>query len=48
MQLAPKGLLYLAGGSGPVPVHDIPYPTLWCINNHQVTPPFGEHLNLET
>lgn len=48
MQLAPKCLVYLTDGYGPFPDHDIPYPTLWCINNHQVTPPFGEHLILET
>lgn len=43
----PKALIYLTDGYGPFPNEPPAYPTLWCINNDQIIPPFGEHLVLE-
>jgi predicted metal-dependent peptidase len=44
--IEPRCLVYLTDGYGPFP--DEPnFPTLWCINNHDVVPPHGEHLILE-
>jgi predicted metal-dependent peptidase len=46
-EIEPKCFIYLTDGYGPFPEEDdAPYPVLWCINNDQVTPPFGEHLTL--
>lgn len=46
-QIAPRALVYLTDGYGPFPEQEPDFPTLWCINNHDVTPPHGEHLILE-
>lgn len=44
-QLPVKCLAYLTDGYGPFPEEeDVPFPTIWVINNDQVEPPFGEHL----
>lgn len=43
--IEPQCAIYLTDGDGPFPnEHDIPYPVLWCINNEQTTPPWGDHL----
>lgn len=43
----PDALIYMTDGYGPFP--DIPpdYPVLWLVNNNQVVPPWGEHLQLK-
>jgi predicted metal-dependent peptidase len=46
-QIVPRALVYLTDGYGPFPEQEPEFPTLWCINNHNVTPPHGEHLILE-
>ncbi|GIV03822.1 MAG: hydrolase [Fimbriimonadales bacterium] len=46
-QIVPRALVYLTDGYGPFPEQEPDFPTLWCINNHDVTPPYGEHLILE-
>lgn len=46
-QILPKCLVYLTDGYGPFPELEAPYPTMWVINNHEVTPPHGEHLILD-
>lgn len=46
-QITPKCLVYLTDGYGPFPEQEAHYPTLWCINNHDVTPPHGEHLIID-
>ena len=46
-QITPRALVYLTDGYGPFPEQEPDFPTMWCINNHQVTPPHGEHLILE-
>lgn len=46
-QIVPRALVYLTDGYGPFPEQEPNFPTLWCINNHDVTPPHGEHLILE-
>lgn len=46
-QIVPRALVYLTDGYGPFPEQEPGFPTLWCINNHNVTPPHGEHLILE-
>jgi len=46
--LEPKCLVYLTDGYGPFPDEEAPFPTLWCINNTQVTPPHGEHLIIDS
>lgn len=46
-QIVPRALVYLTDGYGPFPEQEPDFPTLWCINNHDVTPPHGEHLILE-
>lgn len=43
-QIQPKCLVYLTDGYGPFPENESGFPTLWVINNEQVTPPHGEHL----
>ena len=45
--LSPRALVYLTDGYGPFPEEEPTFPTLWVINNHDVTPPHGEHLILE-
>lgn len=46
-QIHPRCLVYLTDGYGEFPATEPPFPTMWCINNHQVIPPHGEHLVLE-
>jgi predicted metal-dependent peptidase len=43
----PKCLVYLTDGYGPFPEEEPEFPNLWCITNHDITPPIGEHLILE-
>lgn len=46
--IEPKCLVYLTDGYGPFPEeHTVPFPTLWAINNFDVTPPWGEHLTIQ-
>lgn len=44
--VVPNAFVYLTDGYGDFPAEP-QFPTLWCINNHNVVPPFGEHLVLE-
>lgn len=44
--IEPRCFVYLTDGYGPFP-EEPAFPTLWCINNHDVVPPHGEHLILE-
>jgi predicted metal-dependent peptidase len=46
-EIVPKCFVYLTDGYGPFPDREPEFPTMWCINNHDVTPPHGEHLVLE-
>lgn len=41
--IAPKAMAYLTDGYGPFP-EEQDFPVMWCINNEDVVPPFGEHL----
>lgn len=43
----PRCLVYLTDGYGPFPDDPPDYPTMWCITNHTIAPPWGEHLVLE-
>lgn len=44
--ITPRALIYITDGYGPFP-EEAAFPVLWCINNHDVVPPHGEHLILE-
>ena len=47
-QIDPRAFVYLTDGYGSFPDEtDAPFPTLWVINNQDVTPPFGEHLTIK-
>lgn len=46
-QIVPRALVYLTDGYGPFPEQEPDFPTLFVINNHDVIPPWGEHLILE-
>ena len=46
-QIVPRALVYLTDGYGPFPEQEPDFPVMWAINNHDVTPPHGEHLILE-
>jgi predicted metal-dependent peptidase len=47
--IEPKCAVYLTDGYGPFPKEEnISFPVMWAINNHEITPPFGEHLILDT
>lgn len=46
-QILPRAFAYLTDGYGPFPEREPDFPTIWAINNHDVAPPFGEHLVLE-
>lgn len=46
-KVQPRAFAYLTDGYGPFPENEPDFPTIWCINNTQVTPPYGEHLILE-
>lgn len=46
-QIVPRALVYLTDGYGPFPEQEPNFPVMWVINNHNVTPPHGEHLVLE-
>ena len=46
-QIVPRALVYLTDGYGPFPEQEPDFPTLFAINNHNVIPPWGEHLILE-
>ena len=46
-QIVPRALVYLTDGYGPFPEQEPNFPVMWVINNHDVTPPHGEHLVLE-
>lgn len=46
-KVQPRAFAYLTDGYGPFPEREPDFPTIWCINNTQVTPPYGEHLILE-
>ncbi len=45
--ITPKALVYLTDGYGPFPESEPNFPTMWVINNHDITPPFGEHIILD-
>lgn len=46
--LTPKCLVYLTDGYGDFPNEDdVPFPTLWAINNMDVIPPLGEHIVIQ-
>ena len=45
--IRPDAVVYLTDGYASWPKEVFDYPTLWVITNHQVTPPWGEHLILE-
>lgn len=45
-EIKPKALVYLTDGYGSFPDEPAPYPTMWVINNNQITPPWGEHLKI--
>jgi len=44
--IEPKALVYLTDGYGNFG-NEAGFPTMWAINNHEVTPPWGEHLILD-
>lgn len=44
--ITPKAFVYLTDGYGPFP-DEQGFPTLWVINNREVSPPWGEHLTLD-
>lgn len=46
-QVLPKCFVYLTDGYGPFP-EEPEFPCMWAINNHDVTPPWGEHFIMET
>ena len=46
-QIQPRAFAYLTDGYGPFPEQEPDFPNIWCINNHNVTPPYGEHIILE-
>ena len=46
-QIVPRALVYLTDGHGPFPEQEPDFPVMWVINNHDVIPPWGEHLILE-
>jgi predicted metal-dependent peptidase len=47
-QINPRCLVYLTDGYGDFPDEDkVNFPTLWAINNHDVVPPFGEHVVIQ-
>ena len=46
-QIVPRAFAYLTDGYGPFPEQEPDFPTIWAINNHDVTPPFGEHFVME-
>jgi predicted metal-dependent peptidase len=46
-QIQPRAFAYLTDGYGPFPEQEPDFPNIWCINNHDVTPPYGEHIILE-
>ena len=46
-QIQPRAFAYLTDGYGPFPEREADFPVIWAINNHDVEPPFGEHLILE-
>lgn len=46
-QIQPRAFAYLTDGYGPFPEREPDFPVIWAINNHDVEPPFGEHLILE-
>lgn len=46
-QIQPRAFAYLTDGYGPFPEQEPDFPNIWCINNHDVTPPYGEHIVLE-
>jgi len=46
-QIIPRALVYLTDGYGPFPEQEPDFPVMWAINNHDVIPPWGEHLILE-
>lgn len=45
--IVPRCFVYLTDGYGPFPEEESDFPVLWCINNHDVVPPHGEHLVME-
>lgn len=45
--IEPKAFVYLTDGYGPFPPKEPAFPVLWVINNHDVEPPWGEHLTLD-
>lgn len=46
-QITPRCFAYLTDGYGSFPETEPEFPNIWCINNHQVVPPYGEHLVME-
>lgn len=47
-QIIPRCFVYLTDGYGPFPTEEADFPVMWCINNDDVVPPWGEHLIIET
>ena len=45
--IQPDAVIYLTDGYADFPKEEPPYPVLWAITNHEITPPWGEHLILE-
>jgi predicted metal-dependent peptidase len=46
-QIVPRAFAYLTDGYGPFPETEPEFPNIWCINNRNVDPPYGEHIVLE-
>ena len=44
--IVPHAAVYLTDGYGPFP-EEQKYPVVWAINNRNVTPPFGAHVQIE-
>ena len=45
--IQPDAVIYLTDGYATFPTEEPPYPVMWAITNHDVKPPWGEHLILE-
>lgn len=44
--ITPRALAYLTDGYGDFP-QEADFPVIWAINNHDITPPFGDHFVME-
>jgi len=45
--MQPDAVIYLTDGYATFPDQAPNYPVLWAITNHDIQPPWGEHLILE-